>query len=182
MFVCVHTRPPPTPFPKQGSQCMSAFLSSFGVYTRDDVYVRCVACEFPAYVECVLLAALAPQLGLARRVGRGPWWRARSLAGAGWSSFLVTIGEGLVAAPWELVLGLGVSPGQELLAPCLRWGGELQPDQLWNKALPSPLLGGSGFWGSTWHGEGAEPLCRTQLLFHLPVLFASWPWHEISPV
>lgn len=72
VFVCVHTCPPPAPFPKQGSQCMSAFLSSFGVYTRDDVYVRCVACEFPAYVECVLLAALAPQLGLARRVGRRP--------------------------------------------------------------------------------------------------------------
>lgn len=45
--------------------------------------VRCVVCEFSANVECVQLAALAPQLGPARHVGRGPWLRAQSLASPG---------------------------------------------------------------------------------------------------
>lgn len=57
--------------------------------------MRCVACEFPANVECVLLAAMVPQLGPARRVGRGPWVRAQSLACPGGGYFLVAIGEGL---------------------------------------------------------------------------------------
>lgn len=123
-------------------------MSSFFllVYTLDSVYVRCVACEFPANVECFLLAAVASQLGLARRVGRGPWLRSWSLASRGGGYFLMAIGAGLVA-PWELGAGTGVSPGQQLLAPCLCRGGELQPDHLWSKSLPSQLPGGSGFWG-----------------------------------
>lgn len=68
--VCPHSRAHPPSPRQQGFWCVSSFFLL--VYTLDSVYVRCVACEFPANVECFLLAAVASQLGLARRVGRGP--------------------------------------------------------------------------------------------------------------
>lgn len=66
------------------------------------------------------------------------------------------------------MLGLDVSPLQELRAPCLCRGGELQPERVWNQSLPSQV--GLAFRGRTWHVEAAEPLCLAQLFFRLPVL------------
>lgn len=71
----------------------------------------------------------------------------------------MTTAEGLAAAPWELALGLDVSPGQELSAPRLHPGGQRLTTTSWKKALLPPRLpGGSGFPGRPWCGEGAETL------------------------
>lgn len=72
MFVYVHIldTPPPSSLPSApptaplwGPWCVLAFLSFFGVYTQVTVYVKCVACEFSANVECVPLAATGQACG-----------------------------------------------------------------------------------------------------------------------
>lgn len=115
--LCVYT---PVPPPLQGSRCMPA-LYLFLECTRVSVDVRCVVCEFPANVECVQLAALAPQLGPARHVGRGPWLRAQSRQPWGGGYFLVAIGEGLVAAPWKPSAGAGYPSWARVLDVSARW-------------------------------------------------------------
>lgn len=169
VFVCVYTHWPPT-HPLWSSQCVSAFLPSFGVYTQDSVCVRCVTYEFPANVECVLLAAMVPQLGPARRVGRGPWVRAQSLARPGGGYFLAAIGEGLGgsypgARCWGWMSLLCRSYG--LLASAEGASCSLKECGI-SQSLPSQV--GLAFRGRTWHVEVAEPLCLAQLFFRLPVL------------
>lgn len=130
----VHTRdtpPPPVPSPPPLSGAHGVrllFFSPFGVYTQVGIYVKCAACEFSANVECVSLVAVPPQLGLAGRVGRGPWLRAQSLAGMGWRP--LPCGHRVKGQWWlpgSQVPGLDASAGPELLASGLCWATELQP-------------------------------------------------------
>lgn len=68
--MCTPVTPPSSPLLLWGSWCVSAFLSSLGVYTQIGGYVKCVACEFSADVECVLPTATAK----APRRGRPGVW------------------------------------------------------------------------------------------------------------
>lgn len=168
MFVCVHTPPPNL----SRAQCVSACLHFFlplalalgpecmwGVWLVSFLRMWSVFFWQPWRLSWGQPGVWAEALG-----GEPGVWLAR-----GGGSFLVTAGEGLLAAPWELGAGAGwllALPGA-----VSGGGGVFQPDHLWRRSCPPSLPGGSGLGGSTWHGEGTEPVCHSQLLLRLP----AWP-------
>lgn len=141
--------PPPTA-PLWGPWCVLAFLSSFGVYTQVTVYVKCVACEFSANVECVPLAATGQTCGQRPLVESPEFGWPGVEAASLWSSV-----KGLWLLRWELGPGArGVSwAGAGGFLPLL---GARAP--AWPSSFASPLPAGSGFGDSPGHGEGTR--CR----------------------
>lgn len=166
--MCVVAPVPPQPRPRRApAGCLPCFSLVFWDRAQVGVHVSCVvAGEFPASVECVQLAAVAPQLGPARRVGRGPWLRAQSLASPGVeATSLWPLGKSSWQLPGSQVLGLDVPPGPEETLASLS-GGKLQPGPRWTPPSPSSPL---GFWGLVLGLEKEQSLCLAPLLFHLPL-------------
>lgn len=151
LCVCTHPRPPPTPRPSRahGVRLLAFF---FGVYTGDGVDVRCVAGEFPANAEC---SAGSPgtSAGTSQACGQRPLVERPEFGQpSGGGYFLVAIGEGLVAAPWEP----GAGPGcvsRAVLGP--GWRAVACP----SVDVPHrPSQAGLALGASAPRGEGAEPL------------------------
>lgn len=164
MFVCVYTpAPPPRPHRPSGAHGVCLLARFFGVYTGNGVDARCVACEFPANVE---RSAGSPgtSAGTGQACGQRPLVERPEFGQpSGGGYFLVAIGEGLVAAPWEP----GPGPG------CLSWAilgaGQRAVACLSVDVSHCPSQVGLALGASAPHGEGAEPLCLAELLFHLPL-------------
>lgn len=149
LCVCTHPCPPP-PAPAGLTVCVC--LLSFWECTRDGVDARCVACEFPADVEC---SAGSPgtSAGTGQAYGQRPLVeRPEFSQPSGGGYFLVAIGEGLVAAPWESGAGPGclscavLGAGWRAVA-CPSVDVSRRPSQVGLASGASALRGG-----------GAEPL------------------------